>query len=85
MAKIDRNRVTEVVLDFGVLGEQYCDCIYDWMGANHSNDPYQPPENEGAIIKDVLWFIDGHEVSIKSNLSPRELDLVADQIWDKNQ
>ena len=85
MAKTYRNHVTEVVLDFGCLGEQYVDVIYDWMEANPSNDPYLAPENEGAIIKDVLWFIDGHELSIMSRLSPRELDNVADQVWDRWQ
>lgn len=82
MAKTYRNHVTEVVLDFGCLGEQYVDVIYDWMEANPSNDPYLAPENEGAIIKDVLWFIDGSEISIMTRLSPRELDIVADQVWD---
>ena len=85
MAKTYRNHVTEVVLDFGCLGEQYVDVIYDWMEANPSNDPYLAPENEGAIIKDVLWFIDGHELSIMSRLSPRELDIVADKVWDSWQ
>jgi len=82
MAKTYKNHVTEVALDFGCLGEQYCDVVYDWMEANPSNDRDQPPEDGGAIIKDVLWFVDGHEISIMTRLSPRELDIVADQIWD---
>ena len=85
MAKTYRNHVTEVVLDFGCLGEQHADVIYDWMEANPSSDPYLAPENEGSIIKDVLWFVDGHEISIMSRLSPRELDIVADQIWEQWQ
>ncbi len=82
MAKTYKNHVTEVALDFGCLGEQYVDVVYDWMEANPSNDPFNPPEEGGSIIKDVLWFVDGHEISIMSRLSPRELDIVADQIWD---
>ena len=85
MAKTYRNHVTEVVLDFGCLGEQHVDVIYDWMEANPSNDRDQPPEDGGAIIKDVLWFVDGHEISIMSRLSHRELDIVADQIWEQWQ
>jgi hypothetical protein len=85
MAKTYRNHVTEVVLDFGCLGENYCDVVYDWMEANPSNDPFQPPEEGGAIIKDVLWFVNGVEVSIMSRLSPDELDKVADQIWEQWQ
>lgn len=82
MAKTYKNHVSEICLDFGCLGEQYCDVVYDWMESNPSNDPYQPPEDGGAIIKDVLWFVDGHEISIMTRLSPRELDIVADQIWE---
>ena len=82
MAKTYKNHVTEVVLPFGCLGEQYCDVVYDWMEANPSNAFDQPPEDGGAIIKDVLWFVDGHEISIMTRLSPQELDYVADQIWE---
>ncbi len=82
MAKTYKNHVTEVVLPFGCLGEQYVDVVYDWLEPNPSNDRDQPPEEGGSIIKDVLWFVDGHEISIMSRLSPRELDIVADQIWD---
>lgn len=80
--KTYKNHVTEVVVDMGCLGEQYVDVIYDWLEPNPSNDPFNPPEDGGAIIKDVLWFVDGHEISIMSRLSARELDIVADQIWD---
>jgi hypothetical protein len=80
-----KNHCSEIVLDFGCLGEQYVDVIYDWLPNNPSNDPYQVPENEGAIIKDVLWFVDGHEISIKSRLSEREMDIVADRIWEQWQ
>ena len=82
MAITYKNHCTEVVLDFGCLGEHYVDVIYDWMETNQSNDRDQPPEDGGAIIKDVLWFVDGHEISIMTKLSPRELDIVADQIWE---
>ena len=80
--KTYKNHVTEVVVDMGCLGEQYVDVVYDWLEPNPSNDPFNPPEDGGAIIKDVLWFVDGHEISIMSRLSPRELDIVADQVWD---
>ena len=80
--KTYKNHVTEVTLDFGCLGEQFVDVIYDWLEPNPSNDPFNPPEDGGAIIKDVLWFVDGHEISIMSRLSARELDIVADQVWD---
>ena len=80
--KTYKNHVTEVVVDMGCLGEQYVDVIYDWLEPNPSNDPFNPPEDGGAIIKDVLWFVDGHEISIMSRLSARELDIVADQVWD---
>ena len=83
--KTYRNHVTEVVVDMGCLGEQHVDCVYDWLEPNPSNDPMQPPEDGGAIIKDILWFVDGHEISIMSRLSPRELDLIADQIWEQWQ
>ena len=85
MATTYRNHVAEVVLDFGCLGEQYCDCIYDWIEPNPSNDPFNPPEDGGAIIRNVLWFVDGQEISIMTRLSPDELDKVADQIWEKWQ
>ena len=80
--KTYKNHVTEVVVDMGCLGEQHVDVIYDWLEPNSSNDPFNPPEDGGAIIKDVLWFVDGHEISIMSRLSARELDIVADQVWD---
>ena len=80
--KTYKNHVTEVVVDMGCLGEQHVDVIYDWLEPNFSNDPFNPPEDGGAIIKDVLWFVDGHEISIMSRLSARELDIVADQVWD---
>jgi len=32
-----------------------------------------------------LWFVDGHEISIKSRLSEREMDIVADRIWEQWQ
>ena len=85
MAKTYKNHVTEVVLNMGCLGEQYCDCVYDWIEANPSNDPFNPPEDGGAIIRNVLWFVDGQEISIMTRLSPNELDKVADQIWEKWQ
>ena len=69
----------------GCLGEQYVDCMYDWLEPNFSNDPMQPPEDGGSIIKDVLWFVDGHEISIMSRLSAKELDYIADQIWEQWQ
>ena len=64
------------------VNTQFVDVIYDWLEPNPSNDRDQPPEDGGAIIKDVLWFVDGHEISIMTRLSPRELDIVADQVWD---
>ena len=80
--KTYKNHVTEVVVDMGCLGEQHVDVIYDWLEPNPSNDPFNSPEDGGAIIKDVLWFVDGHEISIMSRLSARELDIVAGQVWD---
>lgn len=85
MAKTYKNHCSEVVVDMGCLGEQHVDVIYDWLEANPSSDRDQPPEEGGSIIKDVLWFVDGHEISIMSRLSPRELDLVADQILEQWQ
>lgn len=83
--KTYKNHITEVVVDMGCLGEVYVDCVYDWLEPNPSSDPDQPPEDGGSIIKDVLWFVDGHELSIMSRLSVKELDYIADQIWEQWQ
>ncbi len=85
MATTYKNHVTEIALDFGCLGEQFVDVVYDWLELNPSNDPFNPPEDGGSIIKDVLWFVDGHEISIMTRLSARELDIVADLIWEQWQ
>ena len=85
MAKTYKNHVTEVVVEMGCLGEQYDDVVYDWLEPNPSNDPFNPPEDGGSIIKDVLWFVDGHEISIFNRMSAKELDYVADQIWEQWQ
>ena len=81
--KTYKNHVTEVVVDMGCIGEQYVDVIYDWLEPNPSNDPFNPPEDGGSIIKDVLWFVDGHEISIFNRMSAKELDYVADKIWEQ--
>ena len=85
MVKTYKNHCSEVVVDMGCIGEQHVDVIYDWHEPNPCNDPFEPPEDGGSIVKDVLWFIGGHEISIMSRLSHRELDLVADQIWEQWQ
>jgi len=77
MSKIYYDHCTEIALDFGVIGEQYVDVIYDWHEPNPSNDPFQVPEPGGAVIKDVLIFIDGREVSVLHWLSPSRIDEVA--------
>lgn len=85
MSKIYSNHCTEISLDFGVIGEQYVDCIYDWHDANPSRDPFQPPEPAGCVLKDVLLFIDGHEVSILHWLTPARTDMICDLIREQWQ
>lgn len=83
MSKIYSNHVTEISLDFGIIGEQYVDVIYDWHEPNPNNDPMQPPEHGGAVIKDILLFIDGHEVSVLHWLSPSRIDDVAQAVREQ--
>lgn len=83
MAQIYSNHCTEVALDFGVIGDQYVDVIYDWHEANPSNDPYQVPEPAYPEIKDVLLFVDGHEVSVLHWLSPSRLEMLQDLVREK--
>ena len=83
MSKIYKNHVAEVALDFGVIGDQYVDVFYDWICENPSSDPMQPPEKEGPVIKDVMLFVDGQEVSIFHWLSPRRIDDLADLIRER--
>ena len=83
MAKVYSNHCTEIALDFGVIGEQYVDIIYDWFEPNPSNDPMQVPENGGAVIKDVLLFIDGREASVIHWLSPSRLEQICDWVAEQ--
>jgi len=80
MAKIYSDHCTEIALDFGVIGEQYVDIIYDWHEPNPSADPFQPPERGGAVIKDVLLFIDGREASVLHWITPTRMDMIVDLI-----
>jgi hypothetical protein len=83
MSKIYYNHTTEVALDFGVIGDQYVDVIYDWHEPNPSNDPYQVPERGGVVVKDVLLFIDGKESSVMHWLSPSRIDEISQTIRER--
>jgi hypothetical protein len=72
-----------MALDFGVIGEQYVDVIYDWHEPNPSNDPFQVPEKGGVVLKDVLLFIDGRQASVKHWLTPARLDMICDLVSEQ--
>ena len=83
MSRVYRDHCTEIALDFGCIGERYVDVFYDWHEANPSNDPDQPPEKSGAVIKDVRVFLDGAEISITHWLSPARMQMLADLVREK--
>lgn len=83
MAQVYYDHCTEIALDFGVIGEQYVDIIYNWHEQNPSSDPLQVPEPSYAEIKNVLIFIDGRELSIMHWLSPARLEMIEDIIREQ--
>lgn len=83
MSHIYRDHCSEIALDFGVIGDQYVDIIYDWHEANPSNDPMQVPEPSYPDIKDVLLFIDGREASIKHWIAPSQMTIIEEIIREQ--
>ena len=83
MAKVYQDHCTEISMDFGIIGEQYIDIIYDWHEANPTSDPMQVPEPAYPVIKNVLLFIDGREASIIHWLSPKRLEEIEDIVREQ--
>lgn len=85
MSKVYSVHCTEACLDFGDIGTRYVDVFYDWHEPNPSNDPFQPPENGGPVITDVVVFLDGTELSILHWLTPSRVEELADEVREKWQ
>lgn len=83
MSQIYQNHCTEIALDFGVIGEQYVDVIYDWHEPNPSSDPMQPPEHGGVVIKSVMLFIDGREADVLHWLSAARYQMICDLVSEQ--
>lgn len=76
---IYRDHIHECALDFGVIGEQYVDVVYDWHERS-PGDSATPDAPAYADISDVLLFIDGSKVSVKHWLTSMAFDRLEEQI-----
>lgn len=56
--------IYETALDLGVIGEQKVEVFYEWCNCIVSNDKFQVPEPDGAIVIAVIAWIDGKEVNL---------------------
>lgn len=83
MSQVYRDHFAEIVLDFGVLGEQNVDVRYDWHDANPSSDRDLAPEPAGVVLKDVLLFVDGQQVSVFHWLTPARTQMICDLIGEQ--
>ena len=70
-----KDHIYETVLDLGVLGEQKVEVFYDWCTCKVSNDPFEAPIDDGAIVVAVILWIDGKEVNVFDLLND---DLISD-------
>ena len=64
-----KDHIYNAMRDLGAIGEQKVEVFYDWSEPRKSNDPFEVPDNGGAIVVAVLVFLDGKEVNLYDYLN----------------
>ena len=59
-----KDHIYETHLDLGVLGEQKVEVFYDWCNCRVSNDEFERPEPDGAIVVAVNCWLGGKEINV---------------------